>query len=144
MRWRCAQRYGETTLTRAIHRVYIHTCVRARMCRTSGRELPSPFPDDASLDPDKVCDSPHRRRRNSRRRRREKQKGRPPPLLPPSVGIADAKGGERQPKIPSDPLASTFVEFPARIGLVNHFRCFRRGDRTTVLSLSLSSLTRVI
>lgn len=28
-----------------------------RMWRTSGQELPSPFPDDASLAADKVCES---------------------------------------------------------------------------------------
>lgn len=38
--------------------VHVHAAKGVvRMWRTSGQELPSPFPDDASLAADKVCES---------------------------------------------------------------------------------------
>lgn len=144
MRWgtvsRTDTRAGPPAKTSTMHVcVRVHVCVCTRVCALPARELPSPFPDDASLDPDKVCDPPPP----------------PPRVSPPAAETKRMRGrisrramrgggGMRRtnhPKIPSDPRPIRSRRISGATGLVNNFRWFCIAVRRSCL---LSSLTRAV
>lgn len=107
-----AQRYARAHVGHTYTRRFTRVCTyaRARMCRTSGRELPSPFPGDASLDPDKVCDPPPAKLATATTGETKRTPPPPPSLvscLPssrPQVGIADAGGEAEDTRYPENSI----------------------------------------